>query len=155
MVVQRWHFRSTNRYYAKPGGSYVIQSDVMLLADRGFANHELISWLQQSYWHYCLRLPSDVLLHGPRRYPTQVAQLWPHLGEATFYKVVRRGKQPDRRHTAAMLACGRMDTIALILVLATPNGVKEPWAVITDEAPTLQTFWQYALRFRVEELFQG
>jgi len=29
--------------------------------------------------------------------------------------------------------------------------VKEPWAVITDEPPTLT--WQYALRFRVEELF--
>jgi hypothetical protein len=26
-------------------------------------------------------------------------------------------------------------------------------AVITDESPTLKTLWQYALRFRVEELF--
>ena len=34
------------------------------------------------------------------------------------------------------------------LVLASPQGVKEPWAVITDELPTLQTLWQYALRFR-------
>ena len=31
--------------------------------------------------------------------------------------------------------------------------VAEPWAVITDETPTLQTLWQYGLRFRVEELF--
>ena len=30
---------------------------------------------------------------------------------------------------------------------------KEPWAVITDENPSLQTLWQYGLRFRVEELF--
>ncbi|WP_262561149.1 hypothetical protein [Acaryochloris sp. CCMEE 5410] len=37
----------------------------MLLADRGFANHQLMSWLQQSRWHYCLRIPCDVLLHGP------------------------------------------------------------------------------------------
>jgi hypothetical protein len=27
--------------------------DVMLLADRGFANHDLIRWLQASQWHYC------------------------------------------------------------------------------------------------------
>lgn len=27
-------------------------SDVMLLADRGFANHQLIQWLQFSSWHY-------------------------------------------------------------------------------------------------------
>jgi len=45
--------------------------DVMLLADRGFANHDLMSWLQTSGWHYCLRLPSDVLLHGPDAIPLQ------------------------------------------------------------------------------------
>ena len=39
------------------------------------------------------------------------------------------------------------------LVLANVRGVKEPWAVITDENPSLQTLWQYGLRFRVEELF--
>ncbi|BDM83385.1 hypothetical protein [Acaryochloris marina] len=38
-------------------------------------------------------------------------------------------------------------------MLANIRGVNEPWAVITDESPTLQTLWQYALRFRVEELF--
>lgn len=81
-----------------------------------------------------------MLLHGPRRYPTEVAKLWPHLGEATFYCNV--GLWQDGLHR-----CN--------LVLATPKGVKEPWAVITDEPPTLQTLWQYALRFRVEELFQG
>jgi len=41
------------------------------------------------------------------------------------------------------------------VVLASVPEAKEPWAVITDESPTLQTLWQYALRFRVEELFQG
>lgn len=39
------------------------------------------------------------------------------------------------------------------LALAYPEKVAEPWAVITDETPTLQTLWQYGLRFRVEELF--
>ncbi len=38
-------------------------------------------------------------------------------------------------------------------ILANVKGAKEPWAVITDENPTLQTLWQYALRFRIEELF--
>lgn len=112
--------------------------DVMLLADRGFANHDLMSWLQTSKWHYCLRLPSDVLLHGPRRYSTTVSGIYPKLGEAAFYRHV--GLWSDGVHR-----CN--------LVVATPQGVKEPWAVITDELPTLQTLWQYALRFRVEELF--
>ncbi|MGV2829375.1 hypothetical protein [Myxosarcina sp. GI1(2024)] len=37
--------------------------------------------------------------------------------------------------------------------MANVKGVKEPWAVITDEEPSLQTLWQYALRFGIEELF--
>lgn len=112
--------------------------DVMLLADRGFANHDLMRWLQSSSWHYCLRLPSDVLLHGPRRYPIDVAKLWPSLGEATFYHNI--GLWSDA-------------TYRCHLVLAYPKGVYEPWAVITNESPSLQTLWHYALRFRVEELF--
>ena len=39
------------------------------------------------------------------------------------------------------------------IVLANVKGVKEPWAVITDEEPSRATLWQYGLRFRVEELF--
>lgn len=113
-------------------------SDVMLLADRGFANHEFMQWLRSSQWHYCLRLPSDVLLHGPRRYPIAVGSIYPPLGEARFYRNV--GLWQDGFHR-----CN--------LVLASVQRAKEPWAVLTDEPPTLQTLWQYALRFQVEELF--
>ena len=112
--------------------------DVMLLADRAFPNHELMDWLQASRWHYCLRLPSDVLVHGARRYPTAVTKLYPKVGEAIFYRNV--GLWLDGHYR-----CN--------LVLASPQRVKEPWAVMTSEPPTLQTLWQYALRFRVEELF--
>jgi Transposase DDE domain len=112
--------------------------DVMLLADRGFANHELMKWLRQSRWHYGLRLPCDVLIHTQRRYPLRVGTLYPPLGEARLYQNV--GLWLDGEHR-----CN--------LVLATVAGAKDSWAVVTDETPTLQTLWQYALRFRVEELF--
>lgn len=112
--------------------------DVMLLADRGFANHQLMEWLQASRWHYCLRLPCDVLVHGVSKYPSLVGTLYPPVGEARLYRQVRLWV--DGRY-----CCN--------LVLATVKGAQESWAVITDESPSLQTLWQYALRFRVEELF--
>jgi Transposase DDE domain len=113
-------------------------SDVMLLADRGFANHELMTWLENSNWHYCLRLPCDVVLHGARRHPIELKYLYPPKSEAALYHHV--GLWLDGEHR-----CN--------IVLANVKGVKEPWAVITDENPSLQTLWQYGLRFRVEELF--
>jgi len=113
-------------------------SDVMLLADRGFANHELMTWLKNSNWHYCLRLPCDVVLHGARRHPIELKYLYPPKSEAALYH--RVGLWLDGEHR-----CN--------IVLANVKGVKEPWAVITDEEPSLKTLWQYGLRFRVEELF--
>jgi hypothetical protein len=97
-----------------------------------------MKWLRQSHWHYCLRLPCDVLIHTQRRYPLMVGALYPPRGEARLYQNV--GLWLDGEHR-----CN--------LVLATVQGAKDSWAVVTDEAPTLQTLWQYALRFRVEELF--
>lgn len=113
-------------------------ADVMLLADRGFAHQGLMGWLQASRWHYCLRLPCDVLLHGVSQYPSRVGDFYPPLGEARLYRQVRLWADGVYR-------CH--------LVLATVQGAKESWAVVTDEPPSLQTLWQYALRFRVEELF--
>ena len=112
--------------------------DVMLLADRGFANHSLLAWLQTSQWHYCLRLPCDVWLHGASKYPKMVGSFYPPLGEARLYRQVRLWADGVYR-------CN--------LVLATVKGAKESWAVVTDESPSLQSLWQYALRFQVEELF--
>ena len=128
--------------------------DVMLLADRGFANHELMNWLTTSQWHYCLRLPSDVFIHGARRHPIELKYLCPQKSEAVLYRNIGLWLDGKCRSN---------------FVLANVKGAREPWAVITDEDPTLQTLWQsrgairqpkavglpkaIALRFRIEELF--
>lgn len=112
--------------------------NIMLLADRGFANHELVNWLQNCSWHYCLRLPCDVILHGIRKHPIELKYLCPPKSEAVLC------------HDVGLWLDGKYRCNA---VLANVKGVKEPWAVITDENPSLQTLWQYGLRFRVEELF--
>lgn len=79
-----------------------------------------MGWLRTSGWHYAIRIPCDVLLHGARRYPTAEVSLYPPLGEACLYR--RVGLWTDGTHR-----CN--------LVLATVKGAKESWAVITDEAP--------------------
>lgn len=114
--------------------------DVMLLADRGFANHSIVEWLQRSRWHWALRLPCDVLVSGAGvgRRAVETRRLWPPVNQATFYHKVRLWREA---------------VLKVNLVVANHQGADEPWAVITDEPPTLETLWQYALRFRLEELF--
>jgi hypothetical protein len=112
--------------------------DIMLLADRAFASHDLLKWLDQSTWHYALRLKCDVMVHGPNQRPLTVGQLYPPLNEARCYSNV------------GLWADGKQKTN---LVVATVKGAKDSWAVITDEKPSIETLWEYGLRFQVEELF--
>ena len=39
----------------------IADDDVILLADRAFACHDLMAWLKLTDWHYALRLKCDVL----------------------------------------------------------------------------------------------
>ncbi len=133
------------------------QSDVMFLADRGFANRSLLTWLRGRNWHYSIRIPSDTSIWGVHRWcACPVSKLRTVRGEAKMYHQVRLWEQ----------GIGTVN-----LALAYPEKVAEPWAVrgrmpssralarrtartrCTDETPTLQTLYQYGFRFRVEELF--
>jgi Transposase DDE domain len=113
--------------------------DVMLLADRAFACHDLMDWLEKSPWHYALRLKSDVLIHADvHPAPIAVGKLAPPVNEAKCYQKVRLWA--DGVHQSN-------------LVLATVEGAKDSWAVITDEKPSIQTIRHYRVRFQLEELF--
>jgi len=113
--------------------------DVMLLADRAFACHDLMDWLKGRPWHYALRLKSDVLIQADvHPNPVAVGKLAPPMNEAKCYKNVRLW--------ADGIHCSN-------LVLATVDGAKDAWAVITDENPTIQTLYHYGVRFQLEELF--
>jgi hypothetical protein len=59
------------------------QSDVMLLADRGFANQALLKCLRARNWHYSIRIPKDTLIWGVYRWCSiPVSQLRAIRGEA-------------------------------------------------------------------------
>ncbi|WP_019507869.1 hypothetical protein [Pleurocapsa sp. PCC 7319] len=97
-------------------------------------------WLKQSPWHWGVRLPSDTTIYGVRRrgFGYGIRELYPAKGEARFYHHVR------------LWSDGKLECH---LALASVHGLQEQWGIITDEPPTLETFWQYGLRFRIEQLF--
>ncbi len=111
--------------------------NVMLLADRGCANQALLTWLKQRSWHWAIRVKSDTIVHGVHPWRTfTVAQLRKVRGEAKLYHGVRLWEQGTQQ---------------VNLVVAYPKGVAEPWVVMTNEPPSLNTLWQYGLRFRVDK----
>jgi hypothetical protein len=114
--------------------------DVMLLADRGFANQDLLGWLPSTAWHWAIRLPSDTQIRGVRcrGFSYAIEKLYPPKREAVFYEKVSLWQEGSLKAN---------------LALASVPGTQENWAIITDEPLSLEVFWQYGLRFRTEHLF--
>ena len=111
---------------------------VTLLADRGFANHQLVRWLQQSRWYYRIRIPHDTPIHIGSQAVFEVKALLPAQGNAIGYQGVKLWSDGE---LSSNLMMGNLDN------------AEEPWAVITDERATLQTLWDYGKRFGCEELY--
>ena len=73
-----------------------------------------------------------------RGFGYNVRELYPPRREAVFYLNVQVWE--EARFQAH-------------LALASVPGAKDKWAILTNEEPSLETFWQYGLRFRIEHLF--
>jgi Transposase DDE domain len=103
---------------------------VMLLADRGFEHAALIRWLQAHQWSWAIRAKSDLNITDSRGETVAVETLLPPPGEAYLFREVTILQDiPCHLATAHLALAG------------------EPWAVISNLPPSLQTFALYGQRF--------
>jgi hypothetical protein len=113
---------------------------VILLADRGFVDADLMRYVrQQLQWHYRIRLKDNFWFKQRGRDWRQVKQCHLGSGEALLFHHVRLYKQRP------------VDGVHL--AMAHVAGTQEQWCLLSSEPTTLQTFHQYGLRFDIEENF--
>jgi len=106
------------------------QVQVTLLADRGVEHGALLHWLQQQNWSWAIRVKSDLKVTGADGRTQTVEQLLPPQEQAYLFENVRV-----------------LDGIACHLVTARLPATKDPWAVLSNQPPSLQTFAVYGKRF--------
>lgn len=111
---------------------------VVLLADRGFADLDLLAVLKQLHWQYRIRIKSNFWVELPGRGCQLVGSFSLKAGQAIFLHQVRLGR---KGYGPVSLALGRH------------SANQELWYILTDERPTLETFWEYGQRFWIEEGF--
>lgn len=111
---------------------------VVFLADRGFADIDLMTGLKRLGWHYRIRIKGNFLIHrhGYRRSKVKGVPL--ACGQARFW------------HNVCITA-QRFGPVHL--ALARLRGSTECWFVVSDEPTDLETFDEYGLRFDIEENF--
>lgn len=111
---------------------------VVFLADRGFADTELMAHLHRLGWHWRIRIKSSFWLYRCGRPRCKVERLSVARGQASFWL---RVFITEKRYGPVHLAVAR------------PRDSHEWWYVLSDEPTDGKTFEEYGLRFDIEENF--
>jgi hypothetical protein len=110
----------------------------VFLADRGFADTQLLAHLRRLRWHFRIRIKASFGVYRAGHSPGKVPDFTLAPGRAIFL------------HTVAITA-DRFGPVSLALARHTSNG--ECWYVVSDDPTSVQTFIEYGWRFDSEETF--
>jgi hypothetical protein len=114
-------------------------SQVVFLADRGFADTELMAYLRDRLqWHFRIRIKDSFKVYRPGKRGCKLSRLGLQRGQARCWHHVTL---TDKRLAGVHLACAK------------PMGASESWLIVSDEPTDLRTFEEYGLRFDIEESF--
>ena len=113
--------------------------EVVLLADRGFADGKFMKYLRETLqWHFRIRIK--------RSFQFQLEGQWRKVSSVSL--------QPGQAYFTPAIAIGKTRPYSdVYLAFAHDRQSGEDWVIVSDEPTTLQTFAQYRLRFQVEESF--
>jgi hypothetical protein len=111
---------------------------VVFLADRGFADTQLMRHLSKMGWHFRIRIKSNFWIHPSPMASFQVSDIDLAPGHIRCWQ----GVQITEQHVGPVH-----------LAVARPLGSDEYWYVISDEMADIQTLEEYGLRFDIEENF--
>lgn len=112
---------------------------VVFLADRGFADTNLMAYLSQTlHWHWRIRIKSSFYVYRKHHRRCKISSIKLKRGQARFWHNV-------------YITANQFGPVHL--ALAKPHGVKEDWLIVSDEPTDVTTFDEYGLRFDIEEGF--
>jgi hypothetical protein len=113
---------------------------VILLADRGFDDIDLMGLARDLGWSFRIRLKGSLWVYRASKPALKVQGLIPAKGNALFLQKVWL---TQRFFGPVYLALAQVQT---------PHGY-ETWAIVSDAPTDLHTFDEYGLRFDLEEDF--
>lgn len=110
---------------------------VILLADRGFADTNLMKHAKEIGWHFRIRIKSNFLVYHRGQ--------WRSVGEIPL--------QPGSAVLLNNVYLTGQEYGPVHLALCYSPDIEERWYVASDEPVSIETFREYGLRFDIEENF--
>ncbi|WP_157448886.1 hypothetical protein [Deinococcus peraridilitoris] len=118
---------------------YLGQQDVLVLADRGFVDVDLLRCFRACGWQYRIRLKAHLSVFSPLGAKLgKVSDVQLTHGTAKFYHHVHL---TNEQFGPVHLACAHL------------NGARESWLVVSSEKTNLDTLEEYQRRFEIEQGF--
>jgi len=111
---------------------------VVFLADRGFADTELLAHLQRLGWHFRIRIKATFSVGRPGQPSGKVEEFALAPGRALFLHHVT-------------ITAEQFGPVSLALARHSSTG--EYWYIVSDEPTSVFTFEEYGRRFDIEENF--
>ncbi len=115
-----------------------LACQVVFLADRGFADTQLMGHLQGLGWHFRIRIKSTFWIYPSHLAPFQGGAIELKPGHLSCWQ----GVSMTEKHFGVVH-----------LAVARPLGSEEYWYVVSDQPAALKTLEEYGLRFDIEENF--
>lgn len=115
-----------------------LHCPVVFLADRGFADVDLMRHLQRLGWHWRIRIKSSFWIKRRNHQPCKLSQLGLAPGQAYFWHHVLITKRYFR---------------PVHVALARLESGNQYWYVVSDQLTGVETFDEYGRRFNIEENF--
>lgn len=132
-------FESYRALLEKAAKLVPLGSNVVFLADRGFADTNLMEYLSETLqWHWRIRIKSSFLVYRRNKRRCKISSIKLKRGQARFWHNV-------------YITAKRFGVVHL--ALAKPQGTKEDWLIVSDQPTHVTTFDDYGLRFDIEENF--
>jgi hypothetical protein len=113
-------------------------SKVVFLADRGFADMELLAQLRRLGWHFRIRIKASFSVVRPGQPLCKVEDFALAPGRALFLRQVA-------------ITVESFGPVSLALARHSKTG--EYWYIVSDESTSVLTFEEYGRRFDIEENF--
>jgi hypothetical protein len=117
-----------------------LHCEVVLLADRGFADVDLMQLAVRLNWHFNIRAKGNLLVHRAFKPSCKMSQLAPPKGEIRLIHTVQITQR-------------RFGPVHLVLAHVKTQKGYEQWMLVSDRPTALDTLDEYALRFDIEENF--
>jgi hypothetical protein len=111
---------------------------VVFLADRGFADTDLLAQLRRLGWHFRIRIKATFSVGRPGQPTCKVEDFSLAPGRALFLHQV-------------MITTEQFGPVSLALARHSSTG--EYWDIVSDEPTSVKTFEEYGWRFDIEENF--